>query len=153
METNFDNKTYYEYEARREDSFAARVNTTVSVSNNSTDGKYSTVAMILGIISLGLILIGIGIFIPPALQIVAIVFSVKSRKYTSMKKMNGKAITGFVCAIVSLSLLLLIWALIVIVIISILPIIIVEGFDSALDSALESGSMDAFVGAFSRFIH
>ena len=147
METNFDNKTYYEYEARRENADSQRGSAAVMNAKNGTDGKYSTAAMILGIISLGLIFIGFGIFLPPALQIVSIVFAVKSRKYTDTKKMNGKAITGLVCSIVSLSLLLLIWAVIIIVIISILPIIILEGFDAALDAALDEEGMNAFVRA------
>ncbi|MBO5883528.1 MAG: hypothetical protein J6Q78_03905 [Clostridia bacterium] len=153
METNFDNKTYYEYETRRENVGSPRGNATVMSANNGTDGKYSTVAMILGIISLGLIFIGLGLFIPPALQIVSIVFAVKSRKYTDTKKMNGKAITGLVCSIVSLSLLLLLWSVIIIVIISILPLIILEGFDTALDSALDAEGMNAFVRALRWFIH
>ena len=103
MENNFDNKTYYEFETGREKT-AGTVASTQSVSANSESvGKYSTVAMILGIISLGLIFMGVGIFIPPVLQILSIVFAVKSRKYTETKKMNGKAITGLVCSRVSLS--------------------------------------------------
>ena len=149
METNFDNKTYYEYEAETK-SDRVVVNPTGSFSAAvASNAKFSTVAMILGIISLGLIFIGVGIFLPPALQILAIIFAVKSRKYTERKKMNGRAIAGLVCAIVSLALLVAIWAVIIIIAVAtVLSLAIAEG----INGALESEGIGATLRAMSLFL-
>ena len=149
METNFDNKTYYEYEHVAK-SDKVTVNMASAVSEVSTpNAKYSTAAMVLGIISLGLIFIGIGILLPPVLQILAIVFAVKSRKYTDKKKMNGKAIAALVCAIVSLVLLITIWMVVIfIVVVTALSLAISDGLNGALEAEGIGESLKAII----RFI-
>jgi flagellar biosynthesis protein FlhB len=139
METNFDNKTYYSFEYSSE-AQASREGSSTGSSDIGTNsnvegrGKYSTPSMVLGIISLGAFLMGFGIFIPPVMQILSIIFAAKSRKYNEPKKMNGKAIAGLVCSIVSLALTVLIWIVIIAIIVSLIPYFMLEGFDAIIEA-------------------